>query len=470
MEAKKEELIDHTSGVLLALESGDTASLSTILGSSFRDPIAGIIRPGIKVLVKDATEEEHKIYSEMVAVGESFVAIEKRLGKERLRAQNVDYFTIRTNDCKARPSEVEKIYKLYADTDGKLREFPVVFRDNSWQDIIPHSLRCWSAGGLKFQSRFVPKEAGNGQVKMERVCEFPLKEAGKRSLGPVKKGQRPCAPEDCPEYQSKACRLDGLIKFFVPGITGIGIWVIHTVSWNSLVNIKSGLETVQDMTKGKLAGKFPVNGKNQPIFRLRKVEDTVNRRDPKGQVLKTDQFLINLDLDVDITDLMDYGESAAVRERGQRAIATLSGKNIRANAPSILSSAVLTEAVSDKGDRKNGNCASESQSEQVDVHVGEANKGVTSDEDSQKAPSMADKNFGQAAVAGSKEDIKAAFKKAFAAAKTKDEVNAIWRIVVENCNPVGEKLPDNLKLDGKDKADIQPAKANAIERIKGIAA
>ena len=177
-----EETIDHTSGVLQALESGDTASLSTILGSSFRDPIAGIIRPGIKVLVKGATAEEEKVYAEMVAAGESFTAIEKRIGKEKLRAENVDYFTIRAEDCKARASEVEKIFKLYADSDGKLREFPVVFRDNNWKDIIPHSLRCWGKGGyIKFQSRFVQKIVDE-QAKIERVCEFPLKEETKRNL------------------------------------------------------------------------------------------------------------------------------------------------------------------------------------------------------------------------------------------------------------------------------------------------
>ena len=46
----------------------------------------------------------------------------------------------------------------------------------------------------------------------------------------------------------------------------------------------------------------------------------------------------------------------------------------------------------------------------------------------------------------------------------------MWRKVVDNCDSDGERLPDNIKLDGKDKADLQPAKAEAIERIKGIAA
>ena len=77
-------------------------------------------------------------------------------------------------------------------------------------------------------------------------------------------------------------------------------------------------------TGGKFAGKFRIDGENRHIFRLRKVEDTVNRRE-KGQIIKTDQFLINLELDVPITDLMDYGDPDAMRERGNDAMSLLNG-------------------------------------------------------------------------------------------------------------------------------------------------
>ena len=498
--------VDNTTGISRALEYGDIQTMSTILGPKFSPAKAGIIRPGIMALKKDSiSDDDRKRFAELLDAGENFKEIEKKLGKDaegksKLRPMNVDYFTIHTRDCKVPSAEVDKISKLYADKDGKLRSFPVWFGANEWWNIVPHSLRCFGTNGIKFKSNFRQKVVDGKVVDVERICEFP-KDAkpGKKVFGGRDWDTRPCDPDTCKEYQSGACKFGGAIQFYIPGIKGVGVWVLPTVSWYSLVDIKNALETVAAMSGGKLAGLF--DGK--PIFRLMKVEDTVSRIDTaSGKAVKADQFLIHLDVDVDLTEVIAFSERA--RERGNRAISIFNGaagKSVSAASESssgsrpggeekveyviehsdgeqadgdggskLADSAGEIAGRSAEGDGIDSKSSSEGLLKQDGERVDESVGKEVSAEGTKKLESSTDNVVETFPAVRTKEDVKAAFKKAFATTATKDEVNATWRLVVENCDPSGEKLLDNLKLDGKDKADLQPVKAEAIERIKKVTA
>lgn len=295
-------------------------NIATFLGPKFNLPKAGIIRPGVMRLKGGASPRDKALYEQMVSEGASWDAIDKELGvdasgRSKLIPANVDYFTVRPGDCQ-NPKNAEEIYKLYADADGKLRSFPVWFPVNEWWNIIPHSLRCFGQSGIRFRSAF--REGGR------RVCEYPLEtEPGKRVFGGRSWGERPCDPDTCHEYQTGECKFGGALQFNIPGIKGIGVWILPTTSWYSLVRIKSALEAVAGMTGGRLARIF-ING--QTPFVLRKVFDKVSRIDPKtGKSIRQVQWLIDLAVEIDMLEFVEFSEDKAVEERDKTALSVLNG-------------------------------------------------------------------------------------------------------------------------------------------------
>jgi|GEM_PF-1109589 len=307
--------IDNTSSVAKALESEDEeyiSSVATLLGPKFSYPRAGVIRPGVMRLKKGCSEKEVALCEKMKEEGSTWEDIDKALGtdqqgKSKLIPENVDYFTVHKNDC-VNPRHADEIMKRYADPDGKLRSIPVWFPVNEWWNIIPHGLHCYGGSvGIRYRSNFKAVKDGLGKVvDMIRVCEYPLPvEKGKRIFGGRQWSERSCDPEACSEYQNGECKFGGVIQFFIPGLSGLGIWVLPTTSWYSLLSIKSTLETMEKITNGRIAQLF-VNNKNriETVFVVKKVKQPVTFIDIKtGQPVKRDQYLITLDARIDTMEL-----------------------------------------------------------------------------------------------------------------------------------------------------------------------
>jgi|GEM_PF-3326507 len=320
--------IDNTTGLTREIGYENSETIATLLGPIFRLPRAGVIRPGIKVLKKGCSDKDKGIYNSMVAEGATWNEIDQVLGSDqqgrsKLIPTNVDYFTVKSEDC-TNSDDTKRLHDLYADNDGKIRSLPVWFPVNEWYNIIPHGLRVFGKQtGLKFHSHFREIRDGGGRVTgYSRVCRFPLPVAqGKRIFGGRKRGERPCEPDNCPEYQRGECKFGGVIQCYIPGLKGVGVWLIPTTSWYSLSNIKSTLETVASVTGGKIAGL--VGGK--PVFRIRKAANKVSMiNTDTGSTQKVEQDLIYLDVDVDMTELAAYYERAQVLGRGIAASQLLS--------------------------------------------------------------------------------------------------------------------------------------------------
>ncbi|MCR4286751.1 MAG: hypothetical protein NUW09_01925 [Deltaproteobacteria bacterium] len=333
--------MDNTNGFIREIERADSvvlAELTTLLGPKFKFPKAGVIRSGIMVPKSTCSADDSKLYDALVAEGRSWDEIEAKLGldkdrKTKLIPKNVDYFSVFPGDC-VNKENAKKLHNLYGDKDGKLRSFSVVFPVNEWWNILPHSLRCYGNNGLKFKSDFRLVKDRNGEVvDGSRVCTFPVDAVpGKKVFGGRAWDERPCDPEICSEYQSGDCAFGGAIQFYIPGIPGVGLWMLPTTSWYSLVDIKSSLELVSRITGNRITGTF--GGK--PIFRIRKVREEISRIDTKtGKAIKTSQWLIKLEADVDMTEL------AAACEPGRVISAGLAAANML--APSVAHSQAHTE-------------------------------------------------------------------------------------------------------------------------------
>lgn len=322
--------MDNTNGFMREIERADStvlAELTTLLGPKFKFPRAGVIRSGIMVPKSTCSADDSKLYDALVAEGRSWDEIETKLDRDKDRKtklipKNVDYFSVFPGDCVSQEN-ARKLHSLYGDKDGKLRSFPVVFPVNEWWNILPHSLRCYGNNGLKYKSDFRLVKDRNGEVvDASRVCTFPVDAVpGKKVFGGRTWGERPCDPEICSEYQASDCAFGGAIQFYIPGISGVGLWMLPTTSWYSLVDIKSSLELVSRITGNRITGTF--GGK--PIFRIRKVREEISRIDTKtGKAIKTSQWLIKLEADVDMTEL------AAACEPGKAISAGLAAANMLA--------------------------------------------------------------------------------------------------------------------------------------------
>lgn len=315
------DTVDNTTGVVTALECGNPEEIETLLGGIFKLRRKGVVRSGIMALKGGLTAKDQEVYDNGVKRGLDWDEIDKSLnvdknGKSKLVPKNADYFTIHPKDC-TDPRDIETIYKLYADPDGKLRSFPVWFAVNEWWKIIPHSLRCFSASGLKFK----------GVLRDGKMfCQYPLpSKPGKKKFGGRDWKEKPCNPDDCQEFQKGECSFGGVIQFYIPGIKGTGIWVLPTRSWHSLASIKSNLELVHSLI-GRCSGLF--DGK--PFFRLRKVLETMYRPNPDGTRTKTKQWIITLDTDLDMMEIARYMDKPTVASRAQIAAGALNSLGIKA--------------------------------------------------------------------------------------------------------------------------------------------
>lgn len=345
------ERVDHTTGDSREITNGNTEAASTLLGPVFMMPKAGVIRPGIKVLKKSCTGKDNQIYNNLLEKGATWDEIDRAIGqddngKSKLIPSNADYFTIRPEDCR-NPDDAKRLHDLYADDDGKIRSLPVWFSVNEWLNIIPHGLRAFGKQqGLRYFSE-IEECRQNGTTGFNRICKYPLEiKPGKRVYGGRKYGQRPCDPDNCQEYQSGVCNFGGVIRCHIPGVKGIGVWLIPTTSWYSLSNIKSTLEIVAGLTRGRIAGLVD-NDPDSPsgirtVFRLRKTPEEVSMINTQsGKSQRVEQDLIHLDVDMDITMLAVQFNSQRVISMGVDSAKLLNGHTHKP--------ALAVEPESDKG-------------------------------------------------------------------------------------------------------------------------
>ena len=296
--------------------------LTPLLGCDDGVKTCGVIRPGIMALKKDHTDADLATYNRLVAKGESWEEMAKELS-DRLVPQNVDYFTVNGHDC-LNPANAELIRKLYADADGKIRSIPVYFSLNEWWNVIPHRLCCWgSTRGLKHRSAFDYERDESGRVADYRMlCESPENLlAGKKLFGGRGWTRKPCDPESCPEYQKEECRFSGKIYFMIPGVKGMGCWVVPTKSWYSMKRLKATLRDTARITNGRIAYLLH---KGEPVFVLRKVKATIPTIDwGKGESKMRQQHLIDLDVVVDPLEVAREYSVEKLLEKGGKAMTLL---------------------------------------------------------------------------------------------------------------------------------------------------
>ena len=109
----------------------------------------------------------------------------------------------------------------------------------------------------------------------------------------------------------------------IPGIKGMGSFVIPTKSWYSMKRLKKTLRDMYQLTNGRIAYLLH-NG--ETIFVLRKVKATIPCIDwEKGETKMRQQYLIDLDVLVDPLEVAREYSVEKVLQKGARAMTMLGG-------------------------------------------------------------------------------------------------------------------------------------------------
>lgn len=322
-------------GEAVDVETGEIHEVDSIINTDFKLRNAGIVRGGIKVLKAGSSANDKKIYDNMVAAGHTWDDIELIFKKEfdekqkrskqknkpryknKLKPQNVDYFTIREQDC-IEKTDARKIYDEYADDDGKLRKFPIWFLGiTSWQEVLPHSFSCFTFQRTKFRSEY---------SKGVKLCMAAPEIVKDKKIAPgmsVWESRGECDPKECKEFQKGECKFNGYIQFFIPCAEAFGIWKLSTKSYDSLVYTKSALEIVHQKI-GKIEG---FKEDRSPMFSISKIEVKKSYVDNKdGKMKKTKQWIPIINPNYTMMELALHSSPKALADRSDRAITILEGK------------------------------------------------------------------------------------------------------------------------------------------------
>lgn len=311
----------------------------TVLGErQARLPVGGKIRPGIKVLTRDAKEAKddkgihhaQSLYDKLAKEGFGWDEIEKQVKakigftKSPLTPKNVPYFTVFRHDFSI-PEVADKIMELYG-SDGpdgfRLYRFPVIFPVDFWQTLLPHRLRVYTANELVYWSEYAAD--GTRYCKMHAPVEMIGDDKNKRAKRPFGGRSiilRPendgiCNPNNCPEYQVRKCTLSGAYLFYIPGIPGTSAIELPTTSIYSLMQARQKMEMIAFMRGGKISG--TVAGK--PMFFISKKLQEVSQIDPAtGKPKRVKQWLIELESTLDMTAFFAANEPQQALEAGQDA-------------------------------------------------------------------------------------------------------------------------------------------------------
>ncbi|KAA0888801.1 hypothetical protein [Oryzomonas rubra] len=311
-----DEGLDNTSAIANIVETGDLHEVQMLLGDREKIRHAGVIRPGIKVPMKECTKEQRAVYDRMLDEGHGFSDIDAEMLKLAPRGytkktclfpSNCDYFTIRDEDFK-RPADAEYIRKNYADPDGKVRRIPCWLPLSDIEKVIPHNFRAFDGGanlrcvsfydGPKLKFRYIPKDT-----------KLPAKPDVWKVLD-----------SDDEDVATKACGykvvFGGMYRVYVPGCRGAGEIVVPTRSWYGLGESVAILRRVRGIL-GRFDGLFNGNA----FFELCKVSEVVKTPDGKKQ----QQWIVTIELAVDPMELARYAEPQAVAARSLHALSALTG-------------------------------------------------------------------------------------------------------------------------------------------------
>jgi len=281
---------------------------------------AGKIRPGIKVLTKNAQQNPKAVhlYQAGVARRLKFSEIEKQIKDatgltNSMYPRNTSYFTVSASDF-GMPEIASMIVEQYGEfRDGdkvkQLYRFPVVFHSDDLNDIYPNQFKRhggdptyeshYGQDGVRY-CRYLPELTPEqlAENKIRRIKRMPRREK-------VIRGR--CEPGVCSEFQQGQCKFRGRLMFYIPGIPTTGLMVMETSSEYAAEGIWTDLQRILD-TLGYIPRMNPHKAES-PVFYITKVLEQRTYFDEQGKKQTGYQWVPKLQADIDIGQLLQSGRT-----------------------------------------------------------------------------------------------------------------------------------------------------------------
>lgn len=279
---------------------------------------AGKIRPGIKVLTRNAESNPRavQIYHDGVANRLKFSEIEKKIRQvtgldNPMYPRNTPYFSVAASDF-GMPEIASRIVELYGevrkgDDQKRLYRFPVVFHSDDLNDIYPNRFKR-HGGEPGYEShygedgerycRYLPELTNEqkAQQRVQRITKMPRREK-------VVRGK--CDPGSCVEFQRGQCKFSGRLLFYIPQIPSTGLLAMETSSEYAAEGIWTDLQRILDAL-GTLPRMNPFKP-DAPVFYITKVLEQRVYFDEHGQKQTGNQWVPKLQADIDVGRLLQAG-------------------------------------------------------------------------------------------------------------------------------------------------------------------
>jgi len=163
-----------------------------------------------------------------------------RLGEKKLSKKGREYPS--TLDYFAVPEEVTEVY------GEKPRKLDIMFPMENRDDFFPQWYKRYGRSkGLICK--------GDGKTATELPQGTGIMKDGKLvdekgqpvDLNDFQMKEIDCEGKECPYYQERECKQVGNLQIILPKVKGLGIYQIDTSSYNSIININSGIKLIRGM-------------------------------------------------------------------------------------------------------------------------------------------------------------------------------------------------------------------------------
>lgn len=233
---------------------------------------------------------------------------EKKMSeKGKLYPSALDYFVV--------PEEVKEVYP------GKPRKLDIMFPMENRDDFFPQWYKRYgSSKGLICKgdgktATEIPE--GTGFLKNGKVVD----EKGEpKDLDNFQMKEIDCEGKECPYYQERDCKQVGNLQVILPKVKGLGVYQIDTSSYNSILNINSGIELIRGMLErvarnlNKILGseETKIVGRISWIPLVLEVKMQEAHPVVKGKRIKTIVPVMSVDLEMSVESMMAMLKSSAL--------------------------------------------------------------------------------------------------------------------------------------------------------------
>ncbi|SER33467.1 hypothetical protein [Giesbergeria anulus] len=279
--------------------------------------VSGKIRAGFKAPTKatlenaQAVEIFRKVQEGKMSFQQAANEIKQKTGiSNPFYPRNTPHFHAHPWDMESGKIASDKLMKLYGekrdnDQEPRLYRFPVVFPDvgrNGIDTILGSGLAVRGPGMIGYRSQYsddgvrscvyLPPVVPNADTKRK---QFVRRQFVIRSV---------CDTEKCVEYATGACRFAGTLRFYIPGMSGAGVFSLETGSTQAASEIYLRLTSILQEC-GRLPN-FTPDG--SPVFYITKAKKPRVHYDENGVKKQGDQWVVVLETEIDLTKVRQQQE------------------------------------------------------------------------------------------------------------------------------------------------------------------